>query len=96
MVTGITLKAAGMVIKTLSLPLVALFFMPIYDWTLLQVVDDYSLLTPLEKAFFNDLKVILGPLVLVLTVIKLILGSIKIKKDITVKKEATNEEKEVK
>lgn len=82
MTTGIEVKIVGMVLKTLFLPLIVLYFSPIYDWATLQIVTDYSLLSPLQKALLNDAKLIGAVLLVVLTVIKLVMGSYKIKKEI--------------
>lgn len=82
MTTGIEFKIGGMALKTLSLPAVALFFAPIYDWMLLQVVTDYSLLTEFQKALINDAKLIGGVLLVAFALLKVMMGSYKIKKEI--------------
>lgn len=86
MTTGIEIKIIGMILKTLSLPAVALFFTPIYDWVVLQVVADYSLLTQFQQALLNDAKTIGGALIVAFALLKLIMGSYKIKKEIEVLK----------
>jgi len=86
MTTGIEVKIVGLVIKTLPIPAIALYFAPIYDWVMLQVVTDYSLLTDFQKALINDAKLIGGVLIVAFALLKLILGSYKIKKEIEVLK----------
>lgn len=82
MTAGIDLKIYGTLIKPLFLPVIAYFFAPIYDWIILQVVQDYSSLSPVAKAFLNDSKQILGLVVIIFTLIRLGMGSYKLKKEI--------------
>ena len=87
MTTGIEWKVTGMIGKTLFLPLVAWFFVPMYDAIILLVVTDYSSLSPVVKSFLNDSKLVLGLLVMIFTLVRLIMGSYKIKKEIEALKE---------
>lgn len=84
-------KIIGMVGKTLFLPLVAWFFVPIYDWVILQIITDYSSLSVGTKAFLNDTKLILGLMIMIFTIIRLIMGSYKIKKEIEALKNKKSE-----
>lgn len=86
MTTGIEFKIVGMIAKTLFLPAIVYFFAPIYDWITLQVITDYSLLSPFEKALLNDFKLILGVFVTVFALIRLAMGSYKLKKEIEILK----------
>lgn len=79
---SIAYKAIGMVLKTLFLPVIAFVFAPLYDLMILLAVEDYSVLSPLVKAILNDAKLILGVLVIAFTLVKLVVGSFKIKQEI--------------
>lgn len=78
------IKFISLIIKTSIFPLIAWFFTPIYDFIVLLVVQDYSALTPNMQALLNDSKLIMGVLVIFLALIKVVLGSIKMKKELDI------------
>lgn len=80
--TGIEFKIVGMIGKTLFMPMVAWLYFPVYDWIILQIVNDYSALSVGTKAFLNDAKLWLGLIIMIFTILRLIMGSYKIKKEI--------------
>lgn len=86
MTTAIGIKIGAMLLKTLPIPTLALFFRPIYDFVVLQVVPDPSLLTQFQQALLNDVKTIGGALIVAFALLKLMMGTYKIKKEIEVLK----------
>lgn len=86
------IKFIGFSIKTLFWPLIALYFYPIYDWIMLNiVVKDYSLLTPTEQAGINDFKQIGSAILILFAGIKLMYGTYKIRKEIAILKKKEEE-----
>lgn len=84
MENNMEIKFISLIIKTSIFPLIAWFFTPIYDFIVLLVVQDYSALTPNMQALLNDSKLIMGVLVIFLALIKVVLGSIKMKKELDI------------
>lgn len=76
---SITIKIASVIAKGLLWIGVALGISPVMDFIILQA-DNYSILSPLIKAFLDDLKIIFGALVPVLVAIKIFYEIKKVKK----------------
>lgn len=79
--TGVEIKIAFIILKSITALVIVWFFEPIYDFIIMNTPMNHLLfLTPWMKDFIGDMKLILGLLVAILVLYKTALGISKMKK----------------